>query len=121
MVEHEATPIRYRYLDMITAPHRRVRSQRLRRRGAVSVLASARASAASAFPGSPGETLESPEARLTPWISGSCTLSPRRPARYFLARREALSITATSGNDCAAAAAMGGSHPVAASAIPTRL
>jgi Chromate transporter len=43
------------------------------------------------------------------------------PERYFLARREALSITATSGNDCAAAAAMGGSHPVAANAIPTRL
>jgi hypothetical protein len=43
------------------------------------------------------------------------------PERYFLARREALSITATSGNDCAAAAAMGGSQPVAANAIPTRL
>ena len=71
MVEHEATPIRCRYLDMPTAPHRPVRSQRL------------------------------------------------RPARYFLARREALSITATSGSDCAAAAAMGGSHPVAASAMPT--
>ena len=43
------------------------------------------------------------------------------PLRVLRSSREEFSMTATSGSDCAAAAAIGGSQPVAASSMPTTL